>query len=94
MNDLRKQFWFANHILNALNRQLYCQYNDILTKTQKLQEKLQEVTTETRKIQKANDRKWVAAAGKSKNRLEAWPSQLSKIVLALRAPTPYACTVD
>ena len=80
MNDLRKQFWIADHILSALNRQSYCQYNDILTKTQKLQEKLQEVTTETRKIQKANDRQWLAAAGKSKNRLERTLSDLPFLI--------------
>ena len=80
MNNLRKQFWFANHILNALSRQLHCQYNDILTKTQKLQKKLQEVTAETRKIQKANDRQWLAAAGKSKSRLERTLSDLPFLI--------------
>lgn len=80
MNDLRKQFWFANHILNALKRQHYCQYTDILTKTQKLQGKLQEVTVETRKIQKANDHQWLAAARKSKNRLERVLSDLPFLI--------------
>lgn len=80
MNNLRKQFWFANHILSALSKQSYCQYNDILTKTQKLQRKLQEVTAETRKIQKANDRQWLAAAGKSKSRLERTLSDLPFLI--------------
>ena len=70
MNDLRKQIWFANQILNALKKQPQLQFNEILTKTEKLQGKLQEVTTETRRIQKALDRRWLAAAGKSKIRLE------------------------
>jgi hypothetical protein len=70
MNELRKQIRFINEILSALIRQSHSQYSEILSKTVKLQEKLQEVTTETRLIQKALDHRWLSAAGKCKIRLE------------------------
>ena len=70
MKPLRKQIWFVNQILTALTKQHHSQYREILNKTTKLQEKLQEVTTETRRIQKALDHRWLSAAGKSKVRLE------------------------
>ena len=70
MKELRKQIWFINQIMNALKRQHHNQYSEVLAKTEKLTEKLNEVTTETGKIQKAIDHQWFCSAGKSKVRLE------------------------
>jgi len=66
MKELRKQIWFVNQILSALTRQSHSQYSEFLNKTAKLQEKLQEVTTETRRIQKALNHRWLSAAGKTR----------------------------
>ncbi len=70
MNELKKQLWFVNQILTALRTQHHSQYSEILNKTEKLQEKLQEVTTEVRRIQKALGHQWLAAARKCRTRLE------------------------
>jgi len=70
MKELRKQVWFINQILTALQKQHHSQYSEVLAKTEKLTEKLNEVTTETRRIQKSIDHQWLSAAGKSKLRLE------------------------
>ena len=70
MNEFKKQLWFVNQILTALTKQYHSQYGEILNKTVKLQEKLQEVTIETRNIQKSLDHRWLAAARRCRMRLE------------------------
>jgi len=80
MKALRKQIWFANQILKALNRQHHSRYDEILAKTQTLTEKLHAVTVETRRIQKANDHHWFYAAAKSKVRLERALSDLPYLI--------------